>query len=80
MGEPETLDFYDFGSFERVPKPQKQLSLSLETPGHLNKSRKNVEHFGNMFFINVKLLGLPNFDNVGEDGRRTIPNIRLIKF
>ena len=41
MGETETLHFYDFGIFERVPKPQNQLFLSLEAPRHLNKSKKN---------------------------------------
>ena len=35
MGEPQTPHFYDLGTFERVPEPQNQLFLSLETPGYL---------------------------------------------
>ena len=41
MGESQTLHFYDFGIFERVPEPQSQLFLSLETPGYLNNVKKN---------------------------------------
>ena len=40
MGEPQSPHFYDFGAFERVPKPQNQLFLFLETPGYLNKIKK----------------------------------------
>ena len=39
MGETKTHHFYDFGISGRVHTFQKQLILSLETPGHLNKSR-----------------------------------------
>ena len=35
MGEPQTPHFYDFGIFESVAKPQNQLFVSLETPGHV---------------------------------------------
>ena len=41
MGEPKTPHFYNFGISERVPGSQNQYYLSLETPGHLNKSTKN---------------------------------------
>ena len=40
MGEPQTPHFYDFGILGRVPEPQNQLFLSLETPGHLKQIKK----------------------------------------
>ena len=55
MGEPKTPHFYDFGISGRVPEPQNQLFLSLETPGHLKKSRKSLEHFQTYYFINLKI-------------------------
>ena len=39
MGELQTPSVHDVGIFERVPKPQNQLLVSLETPGHLKQSR-----------------------------------------
>ena len=39
MGEPKTLHFYDFEISGRVPEPQNQYDLSLDTPGYRNKSR-----------------------------------------
>ena len=45
MGEPETLHFYDLGTFERVPDPQNLLFLSLQASGHLKESRKNPGTF-----------------------------------
>ena len=44
MGETETPHFYDIGIWGRVPEPQKQLCLSLETPGY----HKNQTHLWNM--------------------------------
>ena len=57
MGEPQTPNFYDFGTFGRVPEPRNQYYLSLETPGYLKQETapiifksiilenvKNVEH------------------------------------
>ena len=44
MGEAQTPHFYDFGIFEPVTKPQNQLFLSLQTPGHLKESRKIPKH------------------------------------
>ena len=41
MGETKTPHFYDFGIFEPVTKPQNQHYLSLETPGHSKKIKKN---------------------------------------
>ena len=32
MGEQKTFISYDFGTFGRVPEPQNQLFLFLETP------------------------------------------------
>ena len=43
MGEPQTPHFYDFGISGRVPEPQNQLFLSLETPGHPTKTSKSLE-------------------------------------
>ncbi len=40
MGEPKNPHFYDAGISGRVPEPQNQLLLSLETPGYLNKIKK----------------------------------------
>ena len=55
MGEPTNPNFYDFGIFGRVQTPsQNQLFLSLETPGYLKKSRKSLEYFPNIVFINLK--------------------------
>ena len=45
MGETETPHFYDLGISGRVPEPQSQLFLSLETPGHQNKKKNAVETF-----------------------------------
>ena len=38
MGEPKNAYFYDFVFFGRVPEPQNQLLLFLETPGDLKCS------------------------------------------
>ena len=40
MGEAQTLYFYDFEIFEPATKPQNQLCLSLEAPGHLKQIKK----------------------------------------
>ena len=45
MGEPKNPTFYDFGISGRVPGSQNQLFLSLETPGYLNKIKKNPIRF-----------------------------------
>ena len=52
MGEAQTPHFYDFGIFEPVTKPQNQLCLSLETPGHLNKIKKDP-HFQKHIFLQI---------------------------
>ena len=41
IGEPKTQNFFDSGIFEPVTKPQNQLFLFLETPGHLKRIKKN---------------------------------------
>ena len=43
MGEPKTPHFFDFGMSGRVPKPNKQLFLSLETPGYLKEIKKQSQ-------------------------------------
>ena len=56
MGEPQTPNFYDFGTFERTLSSPNQLFLSLETPGHQNKNMKRTNDtfskytFANMFW------------------------------
>ena len=45
MGETKTPHFYDFGIFEPVTKPQNQLFLYLETPGHLQQNQENSPIF-----------------------------------
>ena len=41
MGKTKNPLFYDFGIFEPATKPQNQLFLSLDTPGHFKKSKNN---------------------------------------
>ena len=69
MGEPRNLHFYDFGIFGRVPEPQHQLILSLETPVYLNKSKK----IQNDYFSKHHKFGSPCFVNFRKDGRRQFP-------
>ncbi len=59
MGEPNNPHFYDFWIFGHVPKPQNQLFLSLETPGYLNKTKKN--HWN--IFQTYYLYKSQNFEN-----------------
>ena len=55
MGGTETPHLYDFGIFGRVPEPQNQLYLSLETPGHLNQIKKTPGTFlGSIIVIHRK--------------------------
>ena len=49
MGETQTPHFFAFGIFGRVPEPQNQYDLSLEKPGHLNKSKKPQIIFENYY-------------------------------
>ena len=50
MGEPQTLHFYDFGTFEWARPPETNYFYLWKTPGHLNKSRKVIRIFENMIF------------------------------
>ena len=77
MGEPENLHFHGFGIFGRVPEPQNQLFLSLETPGHPGKMPKSS--LLNIVFVNLKMLEIRSFVNAGKDRRPTVPTSRLIK-
>ena len=81
MGETKTPPFYDFWIWGRVPEPQNQLFLSLETPGHLQKIKKNHWNlFQRIVFINLLNLSEIQFvDDIRKDGHRIIPKIRLIK-
>ena len=59
MGGPQTPHFFDFGTWGRVPEPQNHYYLSLETPGHLNKSRNPWHIFVKYDLLNLKK-GKPN--------------------
>ena len=79
IGEPKTPHFYDFGILGRVPEPQSQLCLSLETPGHLKEIKKSLEHFKTYYvFFNLKVLEIHIVVDLGKDWRRQIPPIRLM--
>ena len=53
MGESQTQYFYDFGILGRVPEPQNQLLLSLETP----KIKQNPGHFKQYYFYKSQNFG-----------------------
>ena len=76
MGEPKNPHVHDVGTFGRVPGTQNKYYLSLETPGHLNKSKKTQIN-QNLFFRKINILEIRNLEN-GKDVRRQIPTIRLI--
>ena len=76
MGEPETPHFYDFGICGRVQTPQHQLFLSLQTPGHLNKTRTHPQLWKYIILVNIKTMDIRNFDIVGECGRLTNLTVR----
>ena len=64
MGETETPHFYDIGIFGGVPEPQKQLSLSLETPGYLDNIKKIPWNmFEHIVLINLKISEIQNCTN-----------------
>ena len=56
MGETATSNFYDFGISGRVPEPQNQLFLSLDTQRYLEKSRKSIINFNKYYFVTLKTL------------------------
>ena len=78
MGDSKNHHFYDFGISRRVPEPRNQLFLYFETAGYLKKSRNILEHLRYTIFININILGITLFENVGKDGRQTMMKIRLI--
>ena len=81
MGETKTPHFYDFRIFEPVTRPNKQLFLSSETPGHLTTNPENpINLQTNSIFINIKMLAPPQNDMFGKDGHRQMMNIRLTHF
>ena len=69
MGETRTLHFYDSRIFEPATKPQNQLSLSLETPGHLKQIKNNPQTFCKTT-MSLGILKLQNFDIFRKDGHR----------
>ena len=80
MGEPRNSDFYDFWISGRVPEPQNQLFLSLETPGYLKKTQENLwDLFKKYYFYTYQHIELHVFGNVGKDGHRKMMKTRLNK-
>ena len=68
MGEPQTPHFYDFGIPGRVPEPQNQYYLSLETLGYLKKSNRTQNIFWNIICIKLTILEIPNFEKMEKTG------------
>ena len=66
MGEPKNPQFHDFGILGRVQTPPNQLFLSLETPGHLKKSKRVPKHCQKYDLYKLKKLEIQQFDNFGE--------------
>ena len=62
LGNLNNPHFYDFGIFEPKPKPQNQLFLSLETPGHLNKIKKIPKLFQRYYFYTYWTFEPPKSD------------------
>ena len=60
MGEPKNPHVYDFGILGRVPEPQNQYYLSLETPRYLQHSKKKRIIFKNIYIIKSQLFGNPD--------------------
>ena len=78
MGGPRTPHFYDFGTFERAPSSQNQLSLSLETPGHQKETKETPKTFQkHIVSINQQISELHSFDIFQKDGRQQIMKIRI---
>ena len=79
MGELKNPHLYDFGIFGRVPEPQNQYYLSLETPGYVKQFKKQLWIIcENIIFIDV-ILEIHKFGNFRKDGHRQIVTIRLVK-
>ena len=72
MGETKTPHIYDFRIFEPVTKPQNQLILSLETPGHRTKKQATIPTYFLKHFIfrNLVILETHHFVIFRKDGHR----------
>ena len=77
MGEPQT-SFYDFGISGRVPEPQNQYYLSLETSEYFNKSKQNPKSFPKHMFWKFRHLRHQQIEVCGKDGHRQMMKIRFI--
>ena len=74
MGKPINPHFYDFGIWGRVPEPQNQYYLSLETTGYLKELRNTPCNILNhMISINIEKLEIHLLDNYRKDVRRKNP-------
>ena len=80
MGEPPTPHFYDFGTFGRVPEPQNQLFVSLESPGYLKNQENPWNILKNMIVVNLKMSETHFLSILEKGGRRKMMKIRLIDF
>ena len=69
--------FYGLGISGRVHDSQNQHDSSLETTGYFEESKKIPNNFESPMLINLELLEIEHFENVGEDGRRKLMKIRL---
>ena len=78
MGETKTHHVYDFGTFEPVTKPQTQLFLFLETPGHLTTNQENFQNtLKYSLFINIGIVNLHLFDILSKRWEPTMLKICL---
>ena len=71
MGEPKNLHFHDLGIFGRVPEPQHQYYLFVETPGYLNKSRNHWNMLETHSFYEYQNVGNPKVWKLWKNGLRT---------
>ena len=61
MGEPSNPHFYDFWIFGRIPEPQNQYYLSLETPRYLKKSQEMSSSCWKYHVCKYRNNGYPKF-------------------
>ena len=74
--EKKILYFYDIGIFEPVTKPQNQLCLFLEPPGHATNQDESSNIFKNIMLVNLGILTLQNVDICRKGGHRQMMKIR----
>ena len=76
----KTLISVTFGIYERVLSSEKQLFVFLETPGYLTPFKKIPNHVRNAcFFVNLKMLEIQVFENIGKTETEQSESIRSSK-